>query len=60
MDEILEKLRSRFPLLELIPLTGGGTNSVLFLRQNEIQSVIKVAMISNKYAETELMCLNSL
>ena len=60
MDEILEKLRSRFPLSEIIPLAGGGTNSVFILRQNEIQSVIKVAMISNKYAETELLCLNSL
>lgn len=60
MDEILEKLRSRFPLSELIPLSGGGTNLVLFLRQNEMQSIIKVAMISNKYAETELMCLSSL
>lgn len=60
MNEILERLRSRFPLSELTPMNGGGTNLVLYLRKNEMQSVIKVTMISNKYAQTELMCLCSL
>lgn len=60
MDDILEKLRASFPLSEITPLTGGGTNSVFHSRQNEIQSVLKVSMISNKNAKTELMCLNSL
>jgi len=60
MDEFLKKLRSRFPLSELTPVTSGGTNSVFYLKHNGIQSLIKVAMISNKNAETELMCLSLL
>lgn len=60
MNELLLKLQSRFPLSELTPLTGGGTNSVYQLRQNGRQSVLKIARISNKNAETETICLNLL
>lgn len=58
MDDLLKELKTRiFPGAEFTPLAGGGTNSVFLLRTNGKQSVIKVAMISNKNAETESLCL---
>lgn len=60
MEDFLLKLQSRFPHSKLTPLMGGGTNSVFQLSGNGRQSVIKIAMISNKNAKTEEICLNSL
>lgn len=60
LKSIQDFIQTKFPISEVIPLVGGGTNLLYLLKNSECQSVIKIAIISNDNARIEFECLSML
>lgn len=60
LKSIQDFVQKKFPTSQVIPLVGGGTNSLYLLKNSNLQSVIKIAMISNENARIEYECLGVL